>query len=235
PERLHPRIALYESYHYKALSAEQQSLLWQIHEDFFYHRHNAFWKESAMAKLPSLIEATDMLVCGEDLGMVPACVPDVMNELGILSLEIQRMPKAMGCEFGDTHTLPYLSICTTGTHDMNPLRAWWQEDQEKTQRYFQQILQHEGEAPATCGADMVREIIALHMQSPAMWTVLPLQDYLACSGETAHPDAQSERINEPVNNHNYWCYRMHIALDDLLQREDFCENIRSLCNARKDS
>ncbi|MBQ2447039.1 MAG: 4-alpha-glucanotransferase, partial [Bacteroidales bacterium] len=207
----------------------------QIHEDFFYHRHNAFWKESAMAKLPSLIEATDMLVCGEDLGMVPACVPDVMNELGILSLEIQRMPKAMGCEFGDTHTLPYLSICTTGTHDMNPLRAWWQEDPEKTQRYFQQILQHEGEAPATCSADMVREIIAQHMQSPAMWTVLPLQDYLACSAETAHPDAQSERINEPVNNHNYWCYRMHIALDDLLQREDFCENIRSLCNARKDS
>ena len=235
PELLHPRIALYESYHYKALPAEQQSLLWQIHEDFFYHRHNAFWKESAMAKLPSLIEATDMLVCGEDLGMVPACVPDVMNELGILSLEIQRMPKAMGCEFGDTHTLPYLSICTTGTHDMNPLRAWWQEDQEKTQRYFQQILQHEGEAPATCSADMVREIIAQHMQSPAMWTVLPLQDYLACSAETAHRDAQSERINEPVNNHNYWCYRMHIALDDLLQREDFCENIRSLCNERKDS
>ena len=233
PELLHPRIALYESYHYKSLNEDLKAKLWQIHEDFFYHRHNEFWKESAMSKLPSLIEATDMLVCGEDLGMVPACVPEVMDTLNILSLEIQRMPKAMGCEFGDTRTLPYLSVCTTGTHDMNPLRAWWLEDREKTQRYYQQMLQHEGQAPETCTPELVREIIALHMQSPAMWTLLPLQDYLACSTETAHHDPMSERINEPVNNHNYWCYRMHIDLNKLIDNKDFTNIISSIISLRE--
>lgn len=233
PELLHPRIALYESYHFKEASDAQKAILWQIHEDFFYHRHNDFWKESAMSKLPSLIEATDMLVCGEDLGMVPACVPEVMDALSILSLEIQRMPKAMGCEFGQTATLPYLSVCTTGTHDMNPLRAWWQEDKEKTQRYYQQILQHEGQAPEACSAELAREIVALHMQSPALWSILPLQDYFACDADICHPDAQSERINEPSNNRNYWCYRMHIKLEDLLQHTAFQRIIKDLVALRQ--
>jgi 4-alpha-glucanotransferase len=52
--------------------------------------------EEAMHKLPYLKRATNMLICGEDLGMVPHCVPDVMEQLGILSLEIQRMPKKSG-------------------------------------------------------------------------------------------------------------------------------------------
>jgi 4-alpha-glucanotransferase len=46
-----------------------------------------------MKKLPELKRSTNMLICGEDLGMVPRSVPQVMKELAILSLEIQRMPK----------------------------------------------------------------------------------------------------------------------------------------------
>lgn len=77
-----------------------------------------------------------MLVCGEDLGMVPDCVPWVMNQLQILSLEIQRMPKSPAHEFGQVHEYPFQSVCTIGTHDMSTFRGWWEEDKELTERFY---------------------------------------------------------------------------------------------------
>ena len=38
-----------------------------------------------------LMRATDMLVCGEDLGMIPACVPPVMQQLGLVGA--RRCPR----------------------------------------------------------------------------------------------------------------------------------------------
>ncbi|MBQ7163545.1 MAG: 4-alpha-glucanotransferase [Bacteroidales bacterium] len=224
---LHPRISMSRSYSFKMLPEAMQRKLSALYEDFFYHRHNEFWKASALQKLPALVGATDMLVCGEDLGMVPACVPEVMQQLNILSLEIQRMPKQMR-EFGDTTSLPWLSVCTTGTHDMNPLRAWWEEDPEKTQRYYNQVLGKEGEAPKTCTAAIVGEIVRRHLASPAMWVILPWQDWIATEARLQRPDPACERINVPTDSHNYWCYRMHLCLEDLLQEKTFNERLRDM-------
>lgn len=224
---LHPRISMSRSYSYKALPEAMQRKLSALYEDFFYHRHNEFWKASALQKLPALVGATDMLVCGEDLGMVPACVPEVMQQLDILSLEIQRMPKEMR-EFGDTTSLPWLSVCTTGTHDMNPLRAWWEEDPEKTQRYYNQVLEKEGEAPKTCTAGIAGEIVRRHLDSPAMWVILPWQDWIATESRLQRPDPSCERINVPTDSHNYWCYRMHLCLEDLLQEKAFNNRLRDM-------
>ena len=93
-----------------------------------------------MKKLPALKGATNMLVCGEDLGMVPHCVPDVMKQLGILSLEIQRMPKDPAKEFSHPADAPYLSVIMPSTHDMSTVRGWWEEDRNKTQRFFNHEL-----------------------------------------------------------------------------------------------
>jgi len=224
---LHPRISMAQSYSYKTLSPDRQQKLSALYEDFFYHRHNEFWKQSALQKLPALAGATDMLVCGEDLGMVPACVPEVMQRLGILSLEIQRMPKSFD-EFGDTARMPWLSVCTTGTHDMNPLRAWWEEDQDKTQRYYHQMLGKKGIAPAHCTAGIVADIVRRHLQSPAMWVILPWQDWVGTEARLQRPDAGSERINVPTDSHNYWCYRMHIHLEDLLQEASFNKRLHDM-------
>jgi len=65
-----------------------------------------------MKKLPALKASTNMLVCGEDLGMVPYSVPDVMKQLGILSLEIQRMPKDPQKEFFSSQRRTLLVCCT---------------------------------------------------------------------------------------------------------------------------
>ena len=232
PELLHPRIALYQSYSYKALDEDTKQKLSCLHEDFFYHRHNDFWKASALRRLPALINATNMLVCGEDLGMVPACVPDVMHQLQILSLEIQRMPKEPNVEFAHPANAPYLSVCTTGTHDTNPLRAWWEENRIVTQHFYNNIMGYSGEAPMECTPEIASFIINQHIYSPAMWVILPLQDWLAIDADVRLPDAHAERINIPDNSHHFWCYRMHLNLEDLISNDGFNQKMLTLIKPR---
>lgn len=232
PELLHPRIALYQSHSYAELYEDQRQLLADIHNDYFYRRHTDFWRESAMRKLPTLIASTDMLCCGEDLGMVPSCVPQVMHQLQILSLEIQRMPKDPTKQFAHPADAPYLSVCTTGTHDMNPLRAWWEEDAAVTQRFYNEQMGQQGAAPHEMTPEIAEFIINQHMYSPAMWVILPLQDWLAIDGEVRLPDAHAERINLPSDPHHFWNYRMHLCLEDLLKKDTFNEHVRALTQVR---
>ena len=232
PGMYHPRIATYQSYTFNELYGDQKEALMRIYNDYFYRRHITFWRESAMRKLPALIDSTQMLCCGEDLGMVPACVPDVMHELQILSLEIQRMPKDPTARFAHPTNAPYLSVCTTGTHDMNPLRAWWEEDREVTQRFYHEQMGWWGDAPVKMTPEIVEFIINQHMYSPAMWSILPLQDWMALDEELWVANPQSERINTPDNPDNFWSYRMHVQLEELLTRKKLNDKIKALTSVR---
>ena len=226
PGKLHPRISAYNTDCYRWLSDEQKEAYNRLYNDFFYRRHNDFWKWEALKKLPPLIDSTRMLVCGEDLGMIPDCVPSVMAGEQILSLEIQRMPKDPKVEFGSTYDYPYLSICTTGTHDMNPLRAWWEEDRGVTQRFYNHMLGAWGDAPYFCEPWICEQVVAMHLKSPAMLTVLPLQDWMAMDGELRRENPHDERINVPANSRHYWRYRMHLTLEELLESENLNKMIR---------
>ena len=222
----HPRIGAQNTASYRSLDPQRQGAFNRLHDDFFYRRHNEFWRESAMRKLPPLLHATDMLACGEDLGMIPDCVASVMSELKILSLEIQRMPKSTSVEFGDPKHYPYLCVCTTSTHDMNPLRAWWEEDREVSVRFYH--LNFGGEAPYSCEPWLCHHIVSDHLASPAMLTILPLQDWLSIDGTLRLPDPNAERINIPAVSRHYWRYRMHLTLESLLSQKDFNSEVASL-------
>ena len=228
PDKFHPRISMHSSATFRDLPEETRRLLDGIYVDYYYHRHNAFWKEQAMKKLPALIASTNMLVCGEDLGMVPDSVPDVMNKLEILSLEIQRMPKKPHHEFAMPVDAPYRSVCTTSTHDMNPIRAWWLEDRNVTQRFYNKALGIQGVAPEKCEPWIAERIVNQHLESNAMLVIFPWQDWLSIDGKYAHEDPESERINVPANPRNFWCYRMHISLEDLLKLNSLNERIRKM-------
>lgn len=214
--KYHPRIACYQTTSFKALTNREQEIMARIHNDFYYVRHDDFWRAEALKKLPPLLSATDMLSCGEDLGMIPACVPEVMQILQILSLEIQRMPKEFGVEFGDTTRYPYRSVCTTSTHDMSGLRGWWKENREISQHYYNGVLHREGEAPEELSGELCEQIVANHLMSPAMLAVFPWQDWLAIDEALRRKDYAAERINVPSDPHNNWNYRMHMTLEQLL-------------------
>ena len=218
----HPRISGQDTEEYRQLDQWHKDEYNRLYEDFFYHRHNEFWKDTAMQKLPALLNSTEMLACGEDLGMIPSCVPEVMQDMRILSLEIQRMPKAVGEEFADTTKYPYLCVCATGTHDTSTLRAWWEEDPESSQRYYNNVLDKTGKAPDTLTPELAEDILARHLQSDAMFTILPLQDWLAIDGGLRYQGpVEEERINVPANPRHYWRYRMHLSLEELLKADQF--------------
>lgn len=224
----HPRITAYTTYSYKHLQEHERYAFDNLYEDFFYHRHNQYWSKQAMTKLPTLITSTNMLCCGEDLGMVPNCLPHVMSKLKILSLEIERMPKSTKVEFTKLTNIPYLSVSTTSTHDMSPIRLWWTEDKDITQRYYNQVLQHAGAAPDECSPELCMEIINHHLQSSAMWVILPWQDWMSISTKLAHTNPSDERINIPSEPNHYWRWRMHITLEELLKQTDLNKTIKDI-------
>jgi 4-alpha-glucanotransferase len=226
--KFHPRILASNTFAYRELNEADRYAFDYIYWDYFYRRHNDFWKEQAYRKLTPIISATEMLACGEDLGMIPQSVPEVMDHLHILSLEIERMPKQTGVMFGNLATLPYRSVCTTSTHDMSPIRAWWEEDREKTQQYYNEILGCTGTAPERCSANICRQIIRNHLNSPAMLAIFPLQDWLGINEQLRRENVADERINIPANPRHYWGYRMHLNIEDLLENTVYTKEIRTL-------
>lgn len=224
-EQFHFRIAMEKTLSFKYLIPYVQEKLKSLYVNYFFRRQDNFWYKGAMHKLPQLKAATNMLVCGEDLGMVPDCVPVVMKQLGILSLEIQRMPKDSTKEFFHPDDAPYMSVITPSTHDMSTIRGWWEENRNRTQHFYNAVMGQWGTAPQFCEAWINRAIVLQHLYSPAMWSIFQLQDILGMSENLRRQNPQEERINDPANPDNYWQYRMHISLEDLLEQKDFNEEL----------
>ena len=219
--KYHPRISAQFTYVYRSLNDYERWCFDRLYNDFFYHRHNDFWYGKAMMKLPALVNSTDMLVCGEDLGMIPGCVPAVMSQLQILSLEIQRMPKDPKVEFANPYHYPYLSVCTTSTHDMGGIRQWWEENPDKTQRFFNTMLGQTGKAPYFAEPWICDIIVSQHMESPSMLAILPWQDWVSVDGGLRRENLHDEQINNPAISPYYWRYRMHVSVEKLMDSRSF--------------
>ena len=247
PNLYHPRIAAQLTHLYTTLSNQNRDAFNRLHDDFFYHRNNQFWADEAMKKIPIVTQSSDthhptlqlhpitgtgMLPCAEDLGMVPTSVKGVLERLQILSLEIQRMPKAYGVRFGNIAHNPYLSVATIATHDMPPLRLWWQQSAEQRQAFWREALHHNGEAPTEATPEVCEEVVKQHLQSPSMLCLLALQDWLSISSSLRSKHPETEQINDPANPNQYWRYRMHITIEELMQQSGFNDKIRALIALR---
>jgi 4-alpha-glucanotransferase len=217
----HLRFGIENTAAFKGLDGSIQHQLKELYVDYFFRRQDDFWKKEALNKLPALKLVTNMLVCGEDLGLVPSCVPDVMHQLGLLSLEIQRMPKNPHTPFFHPKDAPYLSVVTPSTHDMSTIRGWWEENTHQTQAFYNQILGQSGKAPQFCEADINKAIVMQHLYAPAMWSTFQLQDLLGIDADLRRQNPNDERINVPANPTHYWQYRMHMTLENLLEQNAF--------------
>ncbi len=230
----HPRIGAQDTALFRTLPGEAQQAFNGLHDNFFYFRHNDYWAQRAMEKLPAVIDArpddveASMLPCAEDLGMVPASVKGVLDTLQILSLEIQRMPKTYGVRFSNLNDNPYLSVATIATHDMPPFRLWWHADRQQTQQFYTQVLGCYGEAPEDATPEICEQVVKMHLASPSMLCLIALQDYLAIDGELRNPHYDAEQINDPANAFQYWQYRMHLTIEDLVEATSFNEKLRGL-------
>ena len=228
PSVFHPRISAQLDFIYESLYDNDKAAFNRLYDDYFYRRNNQFWYQEAMKKLPKLVQATRMLVCAEDLGMVPDCVPWVMDELKILSLELQSMPKDPSVKFGHLSRNPYRSVCTISSHDMPTLRMWWDENIQRTQEYYNTMLYRQGPAPHPLPGWLASDIISRHLTSPSMLCILSIQDWLATDEALRLPDADAERINIPANPKHYWRYRMHLNIENLAADKRFVQSITEM-------
>ena len=225
-QAFHFRFNISHTLSFMHLDQTVQRDLLELYNDYYFHRQEHIWRKEAMEKLPSLKYCTDMLICGEDLGLVPACVPEVMSKLGFLSMEVQRMPKKSNVAFFDPASAPYLSVVTPSTHDMSTIREWWLENPAYTQRFYNEQLWQPGSAPQHASSQVVNAIVLQHLASPAMWSVFQLQDLMAMSEELRTEKPCSERINVPGDAKHYWRYRIPVYLEDLMDHDDFNEQLK---------
>lgn len=220
-----PRITLQTTYSYRDLDDYTKKSVDRMYVDYFYQRHNEFWKEKAYQKLPAIIKASDMLICGEDLGMIPATVPEVMSALHIIPLEIQRMPKT-NTLFGQCRTYEYMSVCSPSCHDMSTIRGWWEGNTQMAQNFYQLYMGVSGQAPRQCSSEIVRYIVQDHLDSKSILAIFPLQDLLGMDDDIKHSNPFAEQINEPANPKHYWRYRMHLFLEDLASNKSFIDYVK---------
>ena len=233
PEMYHPRIGVYQEPVYEALTTEEKDAFMRLYNNYYYQRHNMFWGANAIHRLTDVFGQTQMLCCAEDLGMLPDCVEPVLDQLRILTLEIQSMPKQNGFEFTHLDGNPYRSVATFSTHDMAPMRLWWEESPERTQRYYVSMLQKQGRAPEHLPAHLAEEIIARHLYCPSMLCLLSLQDWLAMDGELRSKNPREERVNVPSDPYNHWKYRMHLTIEELLKADKYNNKVRTMVTRSK--
>ena len=229
----HPRIGVITEPIFEALSSEEKDAFLRLYNNYFYQRHSFFWGQQALRRLPAILKDCRMLICAEDLGMLPDCVEPVLDTLRILTLEIQQMPKQQGFEFAHLEANPIRSVCTISTHDMSPLRLWWQESPERRQRFYITMLQKEGRAPEQLPAHLAEEIIARHLYCPSMLCILSLQDWLAMDMELRRKNPQDERINTPSDPYNRWQYRMHLTIEELLAATKYNTKLHTMIQRSK--
>jgi 4-alpha-glucanotransferase len=229
----HPRIGVIGEPIYEALNAEDKDAFLRLYNNFFYQRHSFFWGQQALKRLPAVLKDLRLLICGEDLGMLPDCVEPILDQLRILTLEIQQMPKQQGFEFAHLEANPYRSVATISTHDMQTLRLWWNDNPEQRQRYYVTMLQKEGRAPEQLPAYLAEEIIARHLYCPSMLCVLQLQDWLAMDSELRAKNIRNERINVPSDPYNQWKWRMHITIEQLIAADRYNKKLKTMITRSK--
>lgn len=211
----HPRIALERSRLFAHFPEELQERWRAVSDDYYYVRHNELFRTTALLRLGALTSHTRLLLCAEDLGMIPASVPAVLDELQVLSLELERMPKAFTpTGWARPDGFPARSVATTSTHDMPSLRGWWHSlSASEQERYYRQELLLTEEVPDE--EVLYRRIIEAHLASPSAAVLLPLADWMSLDSRLWLTTPAEEQINRPEDPHHYWGYRFPRSLSDL--------------------
>ncbi|KAH6796601.1 disproportionating enzyme 2 [Perilla frutescens var. hirtella] len=224
----YPRFNLEDTSNFSGLDKHSQNILKRLYYDYYFQRQEDLWRQNALKTLPVLLNSSDMLACGEDLGMIPSCVHPVMQELGLIGLRIQRMPNEPDLEFGIPSQYSYMTVCAPSCHDCSTLRAWWEEDEERRCRFFKAVLGSDTLPPDTCTPEIAKFVLRQHVEAPSMWAIFPLQDLLALKEEYTTRPAVEETINDPTNPKHYWRFRVHVTVESLQKDKELVLAIKDL-------
>jgi 4-alpha-glucanotransferase len=234
-DAFYPRFDMDRTRLFQKLESWQRSALSRISHEHYTTRQRFLWTQNAHKTIPAITNSTNMLVCGEDLGLVPDFVPGEMQNLGILGLRIQRMPPPgqeadANSEFGLPSKYPYDTVCSPSCHDTTTFRAWFDEDQNRSRKYYSQILGQEvSTTPKRCTAETMRKVVKQHLESPSALAIFALADILAMDEKYVNErDPKEETINDPTNSRHYWRFRFHINLEDMKKNDKLKSDLKKM-------
>ena len=213
------------------------------------------WKKQAETIFSAIIPTTDMVACGEDLGVSMDCMPKVMDEFGILGLKVVRWCRDWGVDgqpFLDFKKYRKLSLVTTSVHDSSTLREWWNSEKDSTKAFCQFIIESRKSKSRTQKRKASEQSFDLDSQDAAIWGrrfdptvaefvlsqcatangvwfVNPLQDWLYLDGSLYLDNAEDERINIPgtVSEFN-WTWRMPVSVEKLCENDALMDKINRI-------
>ncbi len=86
------------------------------------------WGEHGHKILTVMLENSRMLLCAEDLGVIPKSCTDTLFALGIPGNDVQRWVKDWNVrhDFLSPREYRYLAVAMLSTHDTTNWMAWWQ-------------------------------------------------------------------------------------------------------------
>ncbi|MDO5036378.1 MAG: 4-alpha-glucanotransferase [Porphyromonas sp.] len=206
----HPLLLPEAQEDFHRLTREEQEHVYRLRDDYYYHRNESLWRATALQRLTHVMRASDMLICAEDLGILPSSIHEVLADLELLSLEVVRMPKQAGNRYVPPAEIPLLSVLCTSTHDMPTLRSWWQtlsDDERQTLAHTYGIEE---------GSESPQKLIEALRCTASLLLILPLQDWFVMSGYGAEVAPHDEQINVPQDPDHVWNYRMPGTIDHLI-------------------
>jgi 4-alpha-glucanotransferase len=105
--------------------AENQGL-----HGFFDPRDERVWGEHGRKILTVMAGSTGMLLCAEDLGVIPPACTETLAQLGIPGNDVQRWVKDWKTknDFLPPQEYRRLSVAMLSTHDTTNWAAWWEKE-----------------------------------------------------------------------------------------------------------
>jgi len=220
-DRFYPRYKMWDTDSFAELGHDWQIKLKELHDAYFSWRQEDLCEATARESLRHLLAASNMLLCGEDMGPGPACLPRVLSDMSIPGL---RIPRVTG---GPTSEYPYLSVASTSTHDMSTLACWWDSLPASSRDEMWRSFGCTGPAPLKCSPPVAKQIVQSILASPSILAVLPLQDLLDTCAATVTKDPKSDQINFPGTDH-LWRWRASWHIEDLLSNKSVVNHFASM-------
>ncbi|MCW2306273.1 4-alpha-glucanotransferase [Rhodobium gokarnense] len=192
------------------------------------------------------------VVIGEDLGNIPDGLHEALTGRGILGCRAAYFERTGNGDYLSPHHYPRDVLASVGTHDLPPLRGFW-EGCDLAWRFDIADLSEDEEKAEITGRIADRHALCRLVGHDVDFDVDPIEDPCAFGVVSAGLTAQlaespaslvalesenvlglTERTNMPgtTDEHPNWCRRLPVDIEDLAERADV-QNAAKTMNAAR--
>lgn len=191
------------------------------------------WIPQGKKIMLTLLQNSQMLPIGEDLGVVPTEVRTCLSSLGIPGTKVIRWERRWQTDrsFIDPKTFDPISMTCLSTHDSETLSQWWENDSEEVSVYAGSMGLSDTKL---LDKEQRKKILTASHTSQSLFHINLLQEYLAMFDELRWDNPNDDRINIPgkILDEN-WTYRFRPTMEALLNHKGLQVLLKELSQCQK--